>query len=413
MKKWACTVCAVAFMACVCCIPQVDAQQTKKPIKIGVIADKTGGLAAYGYSHEKVLKTAEELANQKGGINGRPVKLFVEDTESKPSVGALKFRKLVETDGVDFVIDSNMSGIAIACAPIAKELKTPYFPSASATEISGDKGNRYVFQLCTSVREEAKGTAKWAVQNLGKNWAIVVVNYSWGWQNQEDFTKYITENGGKVVAAIRVPLGTSDWLPYLKGKIPKEADAVYLAAFGSDFLSAIRDIHAVRPDIKKLGAVYVLAAQDPAKLGPAAEGLYCITSYPTYLSGLDTPFNKEYRELIGVGPEGIEKGTGTRFVLAYNWAVWESFFALKNAIEKVNWQERKDTPKVIQALEGMKLKESLEFPQGNAVIRAQDHLIQTGLYVEQVAKGALNVVAKIPAADATYPPIVDHSKEPF
>lgn len=413
MKKWAWVACAAIFMACVFCLPRFVVGQEKKPIKIGVLADKTGGLAAYGYSHEKVLKAAATMVNGKGGIAGRPVELYVDDTESKPSVGALKFRKLVETDGVDFVIDSNMSGVAVACAPIAKELKTPYFPSASATEISGEKGNRYVFQLCTSIHEEAKGTAKWAVQNLGKKWVIVVVNYAWGLSNQEDFTKYLTENGGQVLESIRVPLGTSDWLPYLKGKIPKEADAVYLAAFGSDFLSAIRDIHAVRPDIKKLGAVYALSAQDPAKLGPSAEGMYCITSYPTYLSGLNTPFNKEYRDIIGVDPEGVEKGTGTRFVLAYNWAVWESFFALKNAIEKVGWQDRKDTPKVIQTLEGMDLKEGLEFPQGNSTIRAQDHLIQTGLYVEKVEKGTIGVVAKIPAADVAYPPIVDHSKEQF
>jgi len=328
-------------------------------------------------------------------------------------VGALKFRKLVETNGTDFVIDSNMSGVAVVCAPIAKELKTAYFPSADATEISGEKGNRYVFQMCTSVRQDTKGTSKWAVQNIGKKWVIVVVNYAWGWSNQEDFTKYITENGGQVLESIRVPLGTSDWLPYLKGKIPKEADAVYLAAFGSDFLSAIRDIHAVRPDIKKLGAVYALSGQDPAKLGPAAEGMYCITSYPTYLSGLDTPSNREYRDIIGVDPDGLEKGTGTRFVLAFDWAVWEAFFALKNAIERVHWQDGKDTPKVIQALEGMELKESLEFPAGNAVIRAEDHLIQTGLYVEKVEKGKISVVTKIPAAEVAYPPIVDHSKEQF
>ena len=86
---------------------------------------------------------------------------------------------------------------------------------------------------------------------------------------------------------------------------------------------------------------------------------------------------------------------------------------MKNAIEKVHWQDKKDTPKVIEALEGMKLKESLEFPQGNAVIRAQDHLIQTGLYVEQVQKGTLKVVAKIPAEDVVYPPTVDYLKEKF
>jgi len=388
--------------------------QTKKtPIKIGVIADKTGGLAAYGYSHEKVIKAAVERINKAGGITGRQVEVYVEDTESKPSVGALKFRKLIETYGVDFVFDSNSSGIAVACAPIAKELKVPYFPSASASEISGEKGNRYVFQSCTSVRAEAKGAAKFAIKHIGKKWVTVVVNYAWGWSNEQDFTKYITEDGGKVLASIRVPLGASDWLPYLKGKIPKEADAVFFANFGSDFLSFIRDLHAVRPDIKKLGAVYALSAQDIKKLGAAAEGLYCITPYPTMLEGLNTKNNKVFRDLIGVDTEGKELGTGTRLVLAYNWAMWQAVNALKAGIEKSGWQKKEDTPKLIKALEGMEFKESVDFPQGDMRIRAEDHMTIAGLYVEQVVKGTLKVVGKIPAADTVYPPQVDFTKESF
>lgn len=413
MRKWVWVVCAAVFLTGAIFLPQLVSGQAKKPIKIGMVADKTGGLAAYGYSHEKAVKAAIVKINKEGGIAGRPVELFVEDTESKPPVGALKFRKLVETNGVDFVIDSNSSGVAVACAPVAKELKTPYFPSGGATEISGDKGNRWVFQPCTSVRQEVKGTAKWAVQNLGKKWVIVAVNFAWGWSNQEDFTKYITEAGGQVLESIRVPLGTSDWLPYLKGKITKEADAVYIAAFGSDFLSAIRDIHAVRPDIKKLGALYALSAQDVKKLGAAVEGMYCITSYPTYLSALNTKANKVFRDLIGVDPEGKEIGPGTRFVLAYNWAMWQTMFVIKNGVEKSGWQSKADNPKFIQAVEGMQWKESVEFPQGDASIRAQDHLIQTGLYIEQVVKGTIKVAAKIPAAEAAYPPLVDHSKEAF
>ena len=95
-------------------------QAKKEPIKIGLLVEKTGGLAAYGYSHERVMAAAVKKANQEGGIAGRPVELYVEDSESKPSVGTLKFRKLVETNGVDFVFNSNSSGNAIACNPIAK-----------------------------------------------------------------------------------------------------------------------------------------------------------------------------------------------------------------------------------------------------------------------------------------------------
>ncbi|HYA90756.1 MAG TPA: ABC transporter substrate-binding protein [Thermodesulfobacteriota bacterium] len=389
-------------------------QGKKEPVKIGLLAEKTGGLAAYGYSHERVLVAAVNRVNKGGGIGGRPIELYVEDSESKPSVGALKFRKLVETNGVDFVFNSNSSGIAIACNPIAQELKTPYFPCSSASEISGEKGNRYVFQSCTNVTQESKGGAEFAIKNIGKKWVTVVVNYAWGWSNEMEFTKYITEKGGKVLKSVRVPLGTGDWLPYLKGNIPAEAEAVYFANFGSDFLSFSRDLHAVRPDIKRLGAVYAISAQDPKKLGIEGEGLYCITSYPTRLEGLNTKYNKDFRNLIGVDPDGKEVGTGKYFVLAYDWAVWQPFFALKAGIEKSGWKGREDTPKLIKTLEGICFKESVEFPQGDMCIRAQDHLAITGLYIEQIRKGELKVVARIPGKDATYtPPTVDFTKEPL
>jgi branched-chain amino acid transport system substrate-binding protein len=391
----------------------VALSQSKEPIKIGMIADSTGGLAAYGYSHERVLRAAIKKINGDGGIGGRPIELYVEDTESKPPVGALKFRKLVESNGVSFVIDSNSSGVAIACAPIAKELKTPYFPCAGATEISGENGNRYVFQPCTNVRQEAKGVAKFAVEKIGKKWVTVVVNYAWGWSNEKEFTDFIKQAGGEVLTSIRVPLGTGDWLPYLAGKIPKEAEAVYFANFGSDFLSFIRDLHAVRPDIKKLGAVYAISAQDVEKLGEAAEGLYCIAPYPTRYEGLKTDFNKAYRDMINVDPEGVEVGTGKRFVLAYNWAVWESMFLLKAGIEKSAWKSNKDTPKLIETLEGMPFKQGVEFPQGEGYVRKEDHLSQVGLYIEQIRKGTIEVVARIPPEAVVYTPEKDHSKEAF
>jgi branched-chain amino acid transport system substrate-binding protein len=395
------------------CLPFVALPAAAKPIKIGVLADLTGGLAAYGYSHEKVAKAVIAKINAEGGISGRQIKLYVEDTESKPSVGALKFRKLVETYGVDFVLDSNSSGVCVACCPIAKELRTIYFPCGSATEISGEKGNRYVFQACTNVREEVKGAAKFAVQNLGKKWVTVVVDYAWGHSNEEDFSRFITQNGGTVLASIRVPLGTSNWLPYLKGKIPTEAEAVFFANFGSDFLCFIRDLYAVRPDIKKLGAVYVISARDPAKLGPPAEGLYSLTSYPVRLEALNTPYNKAYREISGVDSEGKEQGTGTYFVLAYDWAVWEPIFALKAAIEKCGWKSKKDNPDLIRTLEGMHFKKGVEFPQGDMYYRAEDHAAITGIYVEQIVNGEIKLVGKIPAEDVVYEPVVDRTKEPF
>jgi branched-chain amino acid transport system substrate-binding protein len=411
MKRYALV--GVAFLALFLVFSLTGYAADKEPIKIGLLLEKTGGLAAYGYSHERVAKAAVEKINKEGGIAGRPIVLYFEDTESKPPVGALKFRKLVESNGVDFVFGSNSSGVAVACLGIAKELKTPYFNCSGATDLSGEKSNRYVFQSPTNVRQECTAVADFAFKNIAKKWVTVVVNYAWGWSCEADFSKLIREKGGTVLNSIRVPLGTGDWLPYLKGSIPAEAEGVYFACFGSDFQSFIRDLYAVRPNIKKLGAVYAISAQDPKKLGAAAEGLYCLTAYPTRLKGLDTPSNRAYRELIGVDAYGREKSTGKLFVLAYDWATWEPFFALKAGIEKSGWKSKADDPKLIQTLEGMAFKESVEFPQGDMYIRAEDHLSIVNLYVEQIKNGDLEVVATIPKEKGAYPPLVDYGKEPF
>jgi len=58
MRKWECVVCAAVMVAFAAFLPQIAVGQEKKPIKIGVLVEKTGGLAAYGYSHEKVLRAS-------------------------------------------------------------------------------------------------------------------------------------------------------------------------------------------------------------------------------------------------------------------------------------------------------------------------------------------------------------------
>ena len=61
----------------------------------------------------------------------------------------------------------------------------------------------------------------------------------------------------------------------------------------------------------------------------------------------------------------------------------------------------------------MSFKEGVEFPQGDLSIRAEDHIAVTGLYIEQIQKGSIKVVSRIPAKDAVYSPTADFTKEGF
>jgi hypothetical protein len=61
----------------------------------------------------------------------------------------------------------------------------------------------------------------------------------------------------------------------------------------------------------------------------------------------------------------------------------------------------------------MPFKQGLEFPQGEGYVRKEDHLSQVGLYIEQIRKGTIDVVARIQPEAVVYTPEKDHSKEAF
>jgi len=384
-----------------------------KPIKIGLLADLTGGLATYGYTHKKTLKAAVNKVNAEGGIAGRPVEIVVEDTETKVDVGITKMRKLIEYYDVDFIWGSNHSGIAIACNSMAKEYKVLHWPVVGALEVTAEKGNRYVFRLCSNVRQEMKAIAEWCIERVAKKWVTLVVDYAWGWSCEKEFKNYCAEKGGTVIKSIRCPLGTKDFMPYLAG-IPKEAEAALIAFFGTDLISLLKDLYAIRPDIKKAIAHYGFTGIDTEKLGDPAEGTYIVSSFPRRLKGFDTPYTRAFRKAIGVDEEGRDIEKPTIFsALQYTWAVWETLFILKKAIEESGWKSVNDNPELIKTIEGMSVKEGFEFPQGSKTIRAQDHQAFPSLFIEQVVKGKLDVVARIPAEKLSYPPPADYSKEAF
>jgi branched-chain amino acid transport system substrate-binding protein len=394
----------------------VSAAGLDRPLRVGLLADKTGPLAAYGYAHEKVARAVVKKINAEGGVAGYPIELVVADTESNASVATIKMRQLIESSKVDFVVGSNTSAVVLAVAPIAKELKTVYFPTAGGALLTvPGKGNRYVFDFNTDVKQETQVAANFAAQNLKiTNWVTVVVDYAWGWDQEQSFKEAAGKNGLKVLASIRVPIGTGNWLRYLAGKVPPSAKGVYFANFGTDFLAFIRDLYNIRPDMAKIGGNYVLSGHDVTSLGPAAEGLYVISGYPQWAEAVGTEFDKLYREAIGMDDYGKEKGSDRFLVSSYQWATWESIYTIKEVVEEVQWKSKDDTPRFITALEGRQFKLSAAHPEGNKQFRREDHLTIKGLWIEQIKDGKLTLAERVPAENAVYPASIDYAKdEPF
>lgn len=384
------------------------------PIVIGHQCEVTGDFSSWGYWHDQCAKAAVKVINEGGGIAGRKLEVPVADTESNPAAGARKLRSLIQRSKARFVVGSVHSGIMLASIPIASELKTPYFSAGEATEATGSKGTRYSFRTGTDTYALAAAGAPWAFKNLGKNWTMIFPDYAWGHSHHQEHRKLIESMGGKVNDPIAVPLGTKDLVPYL-AKIPEETEVLFSVFFGALSVAFYTQSKSMKLDekMKMYSVSGTIEAIDPAAINGAAEGVYFLENFPRPLEYKDDEYHRAFIKMMNIDPvHAKENGSNRVMAKSHAWQSYENFFVLKKAIEESGWQRKKDTPGVIEALEGLKMDNSLAHPQGAKVLRAEDHSGMIDCYISQVQNGKFAVKKHIPRAEmeALLPPRYDFRK---
>lgn len=378
------------------------------PIVIGHHCELTGGFSSWGYWHDKCAKKAVEAINEAGGIAGRKVELATEDTESNPAIGARKLRALIQRRKASFVVGSVHSGIMLASIPVATEFKTPYFSQGEASEATGADGTRYSFRTGTDTYTMSGAGAPWAFENLGKNWTMIFPDYAWGHSHHQEHRRLIEEMGGTVNDPIAVPLDAKDLVPYL-AKIPEETEVLFSVFFGALSVAFYSQSKTMRLD-EKMNMYSVsgtIEAIDPRDIDGAAEGVYFLENFPRPLEYKDDEFHRAFIEMMEIDPvHAEEKGSDRVMAKSHAWQSYEDFFALKAAIEASGWQTNKDTPGVIEALEGLQMENSMAHPQGAKVLRAEDHSGMIDCYISRVEDSKFVVKQRIPKEeiDAKMPP---------
>jgi len=107
----------------------------KAPYTIGAILSVTGGASFLGEPERNTAKMVEEWVNAAGGIQGRPLKVIVEDTKSDEGQAVLAVRKLLEKDKVAAIVGPSTTGESMAVVPIMEKAQTPLISCAAALSI--------------------------------------------------------------------------------------------------------------------------------------------------------------------------------------------------------------------------------------------------------------------------------------
>ncbi len=127
--------------------PVAGPEAAKKPAvyKIGAILSVTGKASFLGDPQKKTLEMLEKELNAKGGIDGVPIKIIIEDDAGDEQKTTMAASKLIDRDNVLAIIGPSRTGNSLAIKDMMAAKKVPLISFASA-EIITNPSNPYVFK---------------------------------------------------------------------------------------------------------------------------------------------------------------------------------------------------------------------------------------------------------------------------
>lgn len=319
------------------------------PIKVALLAPTSGTAAAAG--HDMINAWTLYWSEHGNAVAGRPVVTMTYDTASNAAHALDQARHAVEQDGAQIVVGPYLANEGLAVAPYLEAHKIPMIlPTVSADDLSQRLANSYVVKVAgwtSSLPTHVAGV--WAAEQGYKKVATIANSYAFGYENAGGFAQTFTEKGGRIVAQLWAPLGTTDYSPYISRLQAAQPDAVFVEMVGAD------DVHFLEQwsqfGLKnKIPLIANETTTDQSNIRSIPpEDVDGIISFGHYAEGRNDPatsaFELKYGAAEGVLPSYMAAG----FYTAAQW--------LATAIEHVHG-DIEDPARLLTAIHDVRLADS-------------------------------------------------------
>lgn len=195
------------------------------PIKVGIATDLTGPIGYAGNANANVARMVVEDWNAAGGLLGRKVELYIEDTASNESVAVGNVRKLIQRDKVDVVLGGITSSMRNAIKDvIVTRGRTLYiYPQL----YEGLECTPYIFCTGPTPAQQCDEFIPWLIKNGGKRFALPSANYVWPNVLNKYARKVIEANGGEVIFEEYYPLDQVEYSATVNKIMTNNVDVVF------------------------------------------------------------------------------------------------------------------------------------------------------------------------------------------
>jgi branched-chain amino acid transport system substrate-binding protein len=270
--------------------PNLVFAQNSGPIRIGLLAAKTGPLASGGIDMELALMMF--LKERDNTLAGRKVELISADTAGVPATARTKAQELVEKNNVHCIIGPLAAFEALAIADYLTEKEIPTLGVAAAEDMTQRHPSPWFVRLSSTSSQCTGPLAEYSAKELKyKKIVTIADDFAYGHEMCAGFQRVFEDNGGKIIQKIFTPLATPDYGSYV-GQV-KNADAIFLGTAGSNGFRFLRQFieYGLKDKMAVIGGMTALDESVLRNMGDEALGILT-TSW--YSAEIDNPLNRAF-----------------------------------------------------------------------------------------------------------------------
>jgi branched-chain amino acid transport system substrate-binding protein len=344
--------------------PAIVSGQTDK-IKIGHLTPLTGFLGALGAYAQLGIRMAEEEINKGGGVMGRQIGIVSEDSVN-PATAATKAQRMLDQDGVAFLMGEINSASAVTIMQVAARNKRFFMQiGARSDALRGKNCNRYTFHVDIPSHVMVYAVGKALVRDnmmKGKKFYTLTADYIFGHDLAGAAKEFFDANGGQLIGDELVATDVTEFSPYLLKIRQAKPDVICSNLAGNQVTNLIKQY-------AEFGLPYPIVGfnLNTADAWAAGEGNLSGTWPTVWYHTLDVPSSKtfvaNFIKKYGKPPENH---------------AWIEYISLKMMAQAMNETKSTDTEKLITYFE----KETqFEILKGrNGYFRSWDHQLMQEAY---------------------------------
>ncbi len=355
------------------CTPSLG--KSAEPIKMLALDPLSGVMKDIGDRYQLGIRFAVEEINSGGGLLGRPIKMFYDDSQVKPDIATRKAIRYITEEKVEFIMTGTGTHVGKAMAQVAEKEKVIMLNyGAAGDELTGKDFTPYHFRVALSTGQQSGALAAYFANTPHKKYYLLCQDYAFGHDVAEAFKKAMNKfkPGWQLVGEDYHPLGAKDLGPYISKVIASEADVLITGNWGSDIQVLLKQGAGL--GLKAKVGNYFLS--DPVALPAIGDAAIGNITAEIYMLTEDTTQNKAFIERWKrrkMAPEHPYPA----FVIGKS---YQAFMFMVEAIKKANSTKAEN---VIKAWEGM----SYDALVGRMLMRACDHQVVTPISVAEILPG--------------------------